>query len=106
MNKKLLKQHLENFKKLDRQRIIWLRLSAFVVLAVLGVLWDWNDIVQYKLGWLIGACGLIISVLWWYWTMIVIRLLIQYRAEETQILFEIVDDIKLIKKEFVKDLTE
>lgn len=99
MENKLINKHIEQLKKFDRQRKNWLRLSAFVVIAVLGILWDWEVIKQYRLAWWFGAAGLVISVLWWYWTMIVIRLLIEHRRDETEILYEIVRDIKEIKKD-------
>lgn len=99
MENKLINKHIEQLKKFDRQRKNWLRLSAFVVIAVLGILWDWEVIKQYRLVWWFGAAGLVISVLWWYWTMIVIRLLIEHRRDETEILYEIVRDIKEIKKD-------
>lgn len=99
MNKSSINKHIQQLEKFDQQRKNWLRLSAFVVISVLGIIWDWELIKQYRLVWWFGVAGLIISVLWWYWTMIVIRLLIEHRRDETEILFEIVSDIKEIKKD-------
>lgn len=99
MERTLIKKHLEQIEKFDSQRKNWLRLSAFVVITILGIIWDWRHIQEYNLTWWIGSAGLIVAVLWWYWTMIVIRLLLTHRVHEAELLYEIVSDIKEIKKD-------
>ena len=66
---------------------------------MLGIIWDWEIIKQYRLTWYFAVTGLVISVVWWYWTMIVLRLLIESRQEETVIIHELVKEIREIKKD-------
>lgn len=93
----LIKSHLEELKEINRQRVIWLRLSGFVALAILAIIVDWNYVKDTKWGWIVVSVGLVLSLLWWFWTMIVIRRLISQKTIETEALVEIITDVKEIK---------
>jgi hypothetical protein len=97
---KNIKQALEEF---NVERIFWLKLSIFMVVVLLSTIWKWDFIQSYHLGWLIFTIGTSASVLWWYWTMKLIRTTLYHRKEEVDILIELVEDIKAIKNQ-VKDL--
>jgi ABC-type long-subunit fatty acid transport system fused permease/ATPase subunit len=94
-----LSRHLNDIKAIDKQRRYWLMLSIFVVTMVTYIVIDWNQISnnQWQL-WPIGLMALITTIVWWYWTMRVIRTLLNHRQEEVEILQDLVLDIKDIKK--------
>jgi hypothetical protein len=92
---------ITQLKEFDKQRKKWLALSTFVVIAVLGTVFDWNQIQYYKLEWTLASLGIALAVFWWYWTMRVIRYLIDYKIKEHELLNEVVSDIRSIKQEIV-----
>jgi hypothetical protein len=93
--------HITQLKKFDQQRKKWLMLSALIFIAVLATIFDWQHIQYYKLEWTLASLGFILSVFWWYWTMRVIRYLINHKIKEHEILNDIVLDIRSIKQEIV-----
>ena len=105
MNKKL-RQHIEELHIIDSQRKGWLVLSAFVSSGILGIIFGWNSVQEHRLVWVVVSLGLIISVIWWYWTMRLVRHLIHYKETESEILTDIVKEIRYIKKEIIKKSNE
>lgn len=101
----LLQKHLADLKEFKRQRTLWLKLSGFVSMMVVIIVVDWNIIIQHRSLWLAVSAGLILSVIWWYWTMSIIRKMIEHRSIETQIIIELVSDIKEVKKEIKNNPT-
>ena len=92
-----LKNIIQALDTFDRQRIFWLELSVFVVLTILSVIWKWDFVQYHHLGWVLFALGTTVSVIWWYWTMKLIRLTIEHRKAEVEVLIDIVEDIRAIK---------
>lgn len=80
--------------QINKERIFWLRISVFVSMAVLGIIWIWNST---HISWVLLSLALGISVIWWYWTMRIIRITLDHRRTEVEILHGIIDDIKEIK---------
>jgi len=102
MDKKLTK-HLQHLQAFNNQRRAWLILSFFVILETTKIIYDWSAFEAHHLLWSVVTIGLTISIVWWYWTMKMIRQLIEHRKEESEILYEIVDTIRDIKED-VKNL--
>jgi ABC-type bacteriocin/lantibiotic exporter with double-glycine peptidase domain len=100
-----IKKHIEELHIIDSQRKGWLVLSAFVASGLLGIIFGWNAVQQYHLVWLVVSGGLIVSMIWWYWTMRLINHLIHYKVTESEILSDIVEDIREIKNEVRKSYT-
>ena len=98
-----MKNHIETLKKFDQERKSWLVLSAFVAVGILGIIFGWNAVQTNHLIWVVSSLGLIIAVIWWHWTMRLIRHLIEHKIFEAVILQDIVEDIRHIKDE-VKNL--
>ena len=96
---------IKSLKKLNSERKVWLTFSLVVCLVILFLIFDWNCVQTLHLQGYVIAGGLILSVTWWYWTMRLIRIILSHREEEFKILQEIVDDIKLIKKD-ITDLNK
>jgi ABC-type bacteriocin/lantibiotic exporter with double-glycine peptidase domain len=98
-----MKNHIEKLQNFDRERKSWLVLSAFVSIGAIGVIFGWNAVQTNHLIWVVSSLGLVIAVIWWYWTMRLIRHLIEHKIVESSILQELVEDIRHIKEE-VKNL--
>lgn len=93
----VLKSHLASLSQIDRQRVIWLRISGFIAVAILSIIVSWDSIYQNHLSVLVVSLGLIISVIWWYWTMIIIRKLVTARVEENKLLTQLAQDFEELK---------
>jgi Flp pilus assembly protein TadB len=102
---KKIVHHIQQLHIIDNERKGWLILSAFVAAAVLGIIFGWNTVRESHLIWLVVCTGLVLSVTWWYWTMRLIRQMLEFKREESEILLDIVKEIRYIKNKVVKDLT-
>lgn len=100
---KTLQKHLNDIKQFDKDRIFWLRLSGFVAIAILLIVADWTLIGTNSVYWVLVSTGLVLSAIWWYWTMKMVRALLNHRLAEVEILSDIINDIKEIKQD-VKNL--
>lgn len=92
-----LSENLKKLNSLNRERIFWLRISGFVVFSFFLVVFNWNKIVNSDLLWTIVGAGVFICILWWYWTMSIIRKLISFKTLETEIMSELLTDIKAVR---------
>ena len=98
-------QHIEKLHIIDNERKGWLVLSGFVAASIIGVIFGWNMVLQNHLIWLVVSAGLVVSVTWWYWTMKLIRQMLEFKREESEVLLEVVNEIRYIKNKVLKDLT-
>lgn len=97
-------QNLKNLRQLNRQRVYWLKLNIIIIIFILISIFNWDYIrSSYSIS-VIYTIGIIISVVWWYWPIIAIRKLINFKSVETELLYEIINDIKEIKKDIQKKL--
>jgi ABC-type bacteriocin/lantibiotic exporter with double-glycine peptidase domain len=103
--KQHLEQHLKQLEDIDRQRLFWLRISGFIAVSILFIIVDWKFVQSYDLSWIFITAGLISAVTWWYWTMMIIRKLLNHKTVESIIMIELVSEIKEIKKE-VKNIDQ
>lgn len=97
-----IKHHINDLKKIDTQRKQWLILSAFVAVMISVIIFNWDFSTNRNVSLVLGSMGLLVSAVWWYWTMRVVRHLICFRAEETELLWSIVEEIREIKKDVKK----
>ena len=99
---KQLKKHIKEIERFDRNRIFWLRLSGFVVISILLVIVDWAFLGVNGIYWILVSSGLVLSVVWWYWTMKLVREILSHRMIELDILTGLVSDIQEIKQDVKK----
>jgi hypothetical protein len=99
---KQLQQHIQQIKQFDKDRIFWLRLSGFVAISILLIILDWTFLGFKTIHWSLISVGLILSVTWWYWTMKLVKELLNHRLAEIEILTDIIGDIKEIQKDVKK----
>ena len=105
MNRKLkqiIDNHTQDLERLNRQRRWWLYASSIVVFGILVLMfaWDWLEEFHSKgIWWLVVSMMLVVSVNWWYWTMKVIRRIIEHQKTEFELIGVIMTDIKEVKKD-------
>lgn len=90
----------------NKERAIWMIVSGFMIAFLITIAISWNTILETHNPKIWGAIGLtlvIVTVNWWYWTMGLVKRLLEFQKDEIVILQEIVDDIRTIKND-VQDL--
>jgi len=97
-----LKKHLDKLQNFNNERKGWLALSGFVVAAVLGIIYTWKSVVDNHLIWITISGGFTLLVIWWYWTMMIIRHVLESKTSEYEILHEIIVSIQEIKEDVKK----
>lgn len=100
--KKLLKQHTEDLNRINEQRRWWLYASSVVLFGIISLIftWDWIEGLHSRsIWWLVVSTMLIISVNWWYWTMKVIRRIVEHQEIEFELIGVIITDIKEVKND-------
>lgn len=90
--------HLKKLEELERQRVLWLRLSGFITVVVMIMIAEWDMITGSKIQWVLTSAGVSLSVVWWYWTMVVIRQILWSRIDEARVLAEIANEVQDIKQ--------
>lgn len=99
-----IQTQIQTLRQFEKERKLWMALSAIVLVSVLGIIFDWTTIYQYKLEWLVGAGGLLLTIVWWYWTMRITKELITIKIKDREILQDIIEDVKHIRKEILRTL--
>jgi ABC-type bacteriocin/lantibiotic exporter with double-glycine peptidase domain len=102
MNSTKLKIHIEKLNEISNQRKGWFFLSFFVSISIIGIIFGWNFIHENQFFWILTCLGLLISMIWWYWTIKVLRHLLEHKKMESEILGEIIEEIRKIKDEVKK----
>lgn len=97
MDKKLI-NNLKNLNKLNKERIFWLRISVFVVLMSVLTVLNWDYVISTNIIWILVSIGITITIVWWYWTMRIIRKLISFKTSEVELLNDLINDIRSLKK--------
>lgn len=99
-------KNLKEFNNLNNERVCWIRLSIFVVIVFLLILISWNFIFESRTIYILFASGILVSIIWWYWTMRLIKKIIRFKILESEVLEEIVVSLREIKKDIRKNLNQ
>jgi len=98
--------HFTNSNNFIRNYLIqkksWIRFSIFFVILILLAILEWEQIMNLKyqpVQFFIFGFFIIVSVIWWYWTMSMIKKLLTMRQLEVKILEDLVKDINQVKKD-------
>ena len=98
----LLEKHANDIKKINDQRRTWLWASSVVLFAAVLTIfgWDWADNYHNRgIWWFVTSTMIIISVNWWYWTMRVIRIILEHQAVEYALLHSLLEDVGEVKED-------
>jgi hypothetical protein len=95
----ILKTHIQNLKQFNKHRLLWLKLSGFVFVTILSIIIDRAFFGKNNLYWYLTSLGLTVSVVWWYWTMRLIRQILAHRTLESALLLSILDDVQQLKED-------
>jgi len=110
MQEERKQQLISTFKsdiiRLNNQRKRWLVFSSIIFVGVILIIFfseKINNLHYHSIWWLIGSIGLIVSINWWYWTLTLIRRVLQHQIDTVILLSEITNDVKSIKTD-INDL--
>ncbi len=94
--KSIIKKHKEDLERINNQRKSWLYASSIVLTGIVFLIftWDWlSDFHSKTIWWVVVSVMLILSVNWWYWTMRVIRILLDYNNAAYDLLTDVIDEV-------------
>jgi len=94
----IIDEYIEILLKLNRERILWLIISGFVCFSIVVILFELPNIQNLRIVWAFVITGIIMTVVWWYWTMMLIRKILQLNLIERKIIEEILSDIEDLRK--------
>lgn len=98
-----IKKLLNTFQKIEKQRTIWIRLSIITAVIMLGIVLDWSYIATNPTHlWIIFTLGLLLSVIWWIWTMRLIKVLLDTKQNLLSIMLELTKNISETRLEILK----
>jgi hypothetical protein len=101
-----LKAYSKKLQAFDWERKGWLIFSFFIAGTSAGIIFSWDRIVTDHIIWLVVSLGLLLSISWWYWSMRLVRFVLHYKAEESVVLLDIIEEIRDIKKSVQTGLTD
>lgn len=105
-HQEIIHKFRKNLTKLNKHHKLWLIFSIISLLTIFLIFILWDFIVEKNsdlLTWGTISSGITLSIIWWYWTMHLVRRMLNYQHSMIDILSEITVDIKEIKIE-VSDL--
>lgn len=97
-----MKKLLEDINNSRRQRSKWIKLSYVFIVFLAFLTINWSTIVEtHSLALWVSISAILIPVaaIWWYWTVNLVRKLLNHREEEFKIIESIVHDLQHIKKD-------
>lgn len=97
MVKFILDRHIKKLNILSIQRKWWIRFSILVVLFVGFIYIDFITQNMNIMHWIIIGGGFFIAIIWWYWSMHLVREILNHKHYEAEILKHLVDEVKELK---------
>lgn len=102
--KNKIQTQIQNLRQFEKERKMWMALSAAVLITIVGIIFDWPSLSQNNIAWFVGGGGLLLTVVWWYWTMQITKELLTIRIQDRAILQDIIEDVKHIRTEILRTL--
>jgi hypothetical protein len=108
--KDLLTNHGKDTEIISKQRRWWLFASSIVIVSIVGVIAGWEivgDLESKAVWWVVASLMMLVSANWWYWTMSMLRKLINQQQSEVAIIANLAADIQEIRKDvtLIKEMT-
>ena len=105
----IIKKFQNDIDKLNSQRINWIILSTVLSISAISIIFFWESLVNFNsitVWWGISISGFLMTILWWYWTMSLVRKILNYQSNIIEILVEITTDVKDIRQEVLEFLNK
>lgn len=105
---KLLIQHEKDLEILNTRRFMWTWSSLLTIICtiVLTFAWEWLDSIKTaSIWWFISSIMIIVAINWWYWTIRIIRIVINHQRIEYELIKSILHDIRSLKHD-IKEFNE
>jgi hypothetical protein len=86
--------------KFKTQYNYWIKFSVIFLILLISTFIEWNNLVSlHRIDLWIGIVLFftLIAAGWWYWTMFLVKTLVDQRQEEIKILNDVIADLKDIK---------
>jgi ABC-type dipeptide/oligopeptide/nickel transport system permease subunit len=99
-----LSNQIQKLRHFNQERKLWLLLSSLVIVVTIGIIFDWAKIYQSQISWSVISLGLLMAVSWWFWTMRLVREIISIKIQDREVLQDLIEDVKYIRKEILKTL--
>lgn len=93
-------RNLASLEKIYQQRRTWLYASSAVFFGIICLIFSWNlldNLHNKSIWWVIVSLMLLVSINWWYWTIRVLKILLDQRTAEITIINELLNDIHDVK---------
>lgn len=96
-----LKKQINQLQTIENQRNTWIKLGVIFViyLVLLAVEWYAEAILTAGVWILAGIIIALTTIVWWVWTMFLIKSLLNTKLEEIQLLTAVIEDIKTVKND-------
>ena len=97
-----MKKLLEDIDNSRRQKSAWIRLSYVFIVFLTIITVNWSTIIEthnITLWISISTVLILTAAFWWYWTIDLVRKLLNHKEEEFKIIESIVHDLQYIKKD-------
>lgn len=91
------KNILKIVEEFEKNRIFWLRLSGFVCVVMIIMIFQWDRIMVSHTQWVFVSLGIIVSSSWWYWIMKLVRANLKQMKNSAIMLDEVIVDIGSLK---------
>lgn len=96
----LLEKFHHDVHRFNAQRMLWIVFSAVTIgfLFMIGITWDeLQSLKSDAVLWSVGIFAGLITTVWWLWTMLLIRKIIDYQYKFISILGDITNDLQHIR---------
>ena len=81
--------------KFKTQYNYWIKFSVIFLILLISTFIEWKYLVDLRF--VIMGFFTLIAAGWWYWTMFLVKTLVDQRQEEIKILNDVIADLKDIK---------
>ena len=102
----LLNKRNKEIVKAEQERILWLKIITISIITAVILFLFWQFFVPASISAVVGfvtSVLLLILVIWWLWTMKILKQIIFHKQLEVDILIDLIHDLETVKKN-LKDL--
>ena len=102
----MIEQHTNDMHRINEQRRWWLVASSIVFSGTIFIIffWDWiSGFNEKSIWWVIVSLMLVICMNWWYWTMSLVKQLMEHHTNSIKVIKSLISDINTVRSD-LKDI--